>query len=170
MAISTPNELFVHELENIYSAEQVFLRNMQDMHRMAHNSNLKQMLQQHISGATEQVKNLDNAFRELGQQPQHIKCEGAEGIVNEFKTTARQVQNPQLLDLAILGAWEKGEVYEMATYRGLVEKAQMMGKSTLAQVLQRNLSDELSTLQEIAETGKDIESQVIRGSQGQAAA
>ncbi len=43
----------------------------------------------------------------------------------------------------ILGAAAKTEHYEMACYRGLIARAQMMGHTEVAQILQQNLQQDL---------------------------
>jgi ferritin-like metal-binding protein YciE len=140
--IKTMHESFLHELSDTYDAEKQFTQAMQKMLSMAQNPQVKQGLQQHIGETEQQIKNLDQVFSSLGASPEKISCKGAAGIVNEFTSTASDVKAQELLDGFIVGAGLKGEHYEIATYRCLVEKANLMKHTDAARLLQENLKME----------------------------
>jgi len=66
---------------------------------------------------------------ELGLQPDRTTCDGAKGIVTEGQKLFKQTSDaPELLDCAIAGAASKVEHYEIATYRGMIQSADLMGQ------------------------------------------
>lgn len=130
---------------------------------MAHDARVKQMLDQHIKQAQQQVKNLEQTFREVGEQPRPVKCQGAEGVIQEFRSGAKEIEDAQLLDLYILGAWDKAEHYEIATYRDLVDVANLLGNTRADQLLGKNLSDQENSAKTIEKVEHDLGKQVIGG-------
>jgi ferritin-like metal-binding protein YciE len=155
--------MFLYDLSVTLGAEQTMLKGMQEMHRMAQSAPVKQMISQHINESQQQVNNLQQVFGELGQQPMQVPCMAAQGLLDDFRTMARQTQDPALIDLAILGTWSKGEHLEIAAYRSMVEKAQLMGNQRIVQTLQRVLSDEEKTARMVEQAGRDLGQQVIGG-------
>jgi ferritin-like metal-binding protein YciE len=147
--IKTMHESFLHELSDAYDAEQQFTQAMQKMMSMAQNPRVKQGLQQHITQTEQQIKNLDQVFSSLGASPEKISCKGAAGIVNEFTSTAKEIKEQDLLDGFIVGAGLKAEHYEIATYRCLVEKANVMKHNEAARLLGENLKMEESFAQDL---------------------
>lgn len=149
MSIKTLDEKFQHELADIYDAEHQFLKAQQQMLQQASDATVKQLLTEHISQTEQQIKNLEQIFESLGQRPKREKCQGAAGIVSEGQKLLKEVEGAALIDLAIAGAAAKVEHYEIATYRGLVEGAKVMGNRDVERLLQENLKQEEQTAQKI---------------------
>ncbi len=146
MAIHDLNEKFAHELGDIYDAEHRFLEAQKEMLAKASAPQLKSMIQQHIQQTEQQIRNLEEIHSLLGHKPQRVKCDAATGLVTEGqKTTKAAADNPAVLDCVIASALAKVEHYEIASYRGLVTGAQMMGQQEILQLLQQNLLQEEQT-------------------------
>lgn len=146
MAINNLQEKFIHELGDIYDAEDQFLKGQQEMLQNASDSSLQQMIQKHMQQTEQQINNLDQVFGLLGQKPQLVICDGARGLVTEAQKTMKETADvPQIRDCAIAGAAEKVEHYEIASYRGLITGAQLMGQEQIISLLQQNLQQEEST-------------------------
>ncbi|HEU4329247.1 MAG TPA: DUF892 family protein [Roseiflexaceae bacterium] len=146
MAINDLNQKFAHELGDIYDAEHRFLDAQKEMLNLASAPQLKSMIQQHIQQTEQQIRNLDEIHNHLGKKPQRVKCDAAAGLVSEGqKTTKEAAGNPSVLDCVIAGSLAKVEHYEVASYRGLVTGAQMMGQQDILQLLQQNLQQEEQT-------------------------
>jgi ferritin-like metal-binding protein YciE len=149
MSIRTLDEKFSHEVGDIYDAENQFLQAMQQMLPMATDQNLKGMIQQHIQQTQQQIQNIEQIYSLLGQQPQRVKCQAAAGLVAEAQKTVQEAETPELRDCLIAGSQAKSEHYEVASYRGLIAGAQMMGNNEILRLLQQNLQQEEQTAQMI---------------------
>lgn len=150
MAIKNLNEKFIHELGDIYDAEHRFLEAQQEMLSQANNSTVKTMLQEHIEQTEQQIKNLEQAYSVLGEKPKRVKCDAAAGLVSEGQKTMKEAAgNPAILDCVIAGAAAKVEHYEVASYRGLIEGARIMGQDQVLQLLQKNLQQEEQTAKRV---------------------
>jgi ferritin-like metal-binding protein YciE len=148
VAINNLSDKFMHELGDIYDAEHQFLKGQQEMLQNASSPQLQQMIQQHIQQTQQQIKNLDQVFSILGQQPERVMCDGAKGIVSEGQKGMNETHgNNAVRDVAIAGAASRVEHYEIAVYRGLITAADLMGRQDIVSLLQQNLEQEESTAQ-----------------------
>lgn len=166
MAIKTLEEKMLHELADIYDAEHQFLEAQQQMISQANADTIKTMLKEHIQQTEQQIKNLEQVFQALGQQPKREKCSGASGIVSEGNKLLKAVSgNPALIDLAIAGSQAKVEHYEVASYRGLVMGAEQMGQQQILSLLQENLQQEEQTAQRVEQSTPQLIQQAMSSMQ-----
>lgn len=142
--IDSTDKFFQHELGDIYDAEHQFLNAMQEMLQNAQDATLKQMLTTHIQQTKGQITNLEQVFQLLGQPAQRVMCDGAKGLVSEGQKGMKDTSGG-IEDVAIAGAADRVEHYEIAAYRGLIEGAQLMGQQQVVSLLQQNLNQEEET-------------------------
>jgi ferritin-like metal-binding protein YciE len=89
-----------------------------------------------------------------------MKCKGAAGLIAEYKGTAKDVKVPELLDGFICGAGVKAEHYEIESYKGLVDKAELMGHARVAALLSKNLEMEEAFAAHMEQLEKQLGQQV----------
>lgn len=166
MAIKNLEEKMLHEVCDIYDAEHQFLEAQQQMIQKANAGQVKSMLQEHIQQTEQQIRNLEQVFQSLGQQPKREKCAAAAGLVSEGQKLLKEVEgNPQLIDLAIAGSQSKVEHYEIASYRGLITGAQQMGQQEIVTLLQQNLQQEEQTAQKVEQSTPQLVQQAMSSKQ-----
>ena len=166
MAISNQEEFFAYELSAAYSAEQTLQKGTMEMRDRAQDSHLRQLLDEHVNDSQKQIKELERAFKEMGRQPRYVRCHFAEGLIEDFRATASQVNDVRMIDLAILGGWSKAEHVEIAVYRGLCEKAELMGNERVYDILKSILAAEERTAKTIERTSENMGKRVIGKSGG----
>ena len=160
--IKTLHEAFVHELGDMYDGEHQFTQAMQTMMGMAKSPEVKAGLQEHLAETEKQIKNLEKAFKSVGEKAERVPCKGAAGLVNEFKSAAKEFKSPDLLDGLIVDAGAKAEHYEMASYKGLVEKAELMGHKEAAKLLEENLGMEEKFAKKLEALDKRLGKQLVK--------
>jgi ferritin-like metal-binding protein YciE len=160
--IKTMQASFLHELSDTYSAEHQLTEAMQGMLELATNLQVKQGLQRHIAETKQQIKNIDQVFKSFAQTPEDVVCKGAAGIISEFKSGAKDIREPALLDGFIVAGGLKGEHYEIATYRFLVAKAQLLGHADAAQLLEDNLQMEERFAVQLEQVDKQLGQELVR--------
>jgi len=145
MAISTMQDLIMDQLGDIYDAEHRFLKGQQEMLQNATNEQLRQGIQLHIEQSQHQVRNLEQVFSLMGQQPKGVTCEASKGLVTEARKDMGEAQPGPIADVLIAGAASRVEHYEIAAYTGLLAGAQLMGQQQAVSLLQENLMQEQQT-------------------------
>lgn len=149
MAMNSPRDLFVHEMSDIYDAEQRILQMLPKMASESNNQQVKSALQDHERETRQQVTNLEQCFQILGVQPTRTTCHAISGLKQEHDDFLKENPNDDIKTMFDLGAAAKTEHYEIASYRGLVDKAKMMGESKCANLLSQNLQQEESMAQRV---------------------
>ena len=140
--IKTLNDLFVHQLKDIYYAENRIAKTLPDMVKKATNPELKQAFELHLSQTETHIKNVEEVFRMHGVEVEAVTCPAIDGIIKEADEVAGEVADKQVLDAALIAAAQAVEHYEMTRYGTLVAWAKRLGRADCASVLEKNLKDE----------------------------
>jgi ferritin-like metal-binding protein YciE len=149
MAIKTTQEKYLHELGDIYDAENRFLKGQQEMLQAATDATLKAGIEKHIAESEQQVANLEQVFQLLGEKAKAEPCDAAKGIVTEGQKNLKEAGTDEIRDCLIGSSLMKVEHYEIVSYRGLIVGAQAMGNKEVAALLQQNLQQEEKTAQQL---------------------
>jgi len=145
--ITNTQELFLHELAEIYDAEHRFLEGQAVMVDRATDDELQSSIRNHILQTRQHIRNLEQVFRELGEESRRETNEVAQGLVSEAQTSMQETESDVLRDCAIDAAVIKVEHFEIASYRSLVTGARLMGQSKVVDLLNANLGQEEETAQ-----------------------
>ena len=161
MTVKTIEELFVHELSDIYSAEKQLTRALPRLARAADNPALADGFQLHLEETQGQIERIDKIVELLDIRLKRIKCAAMEGLVEEGKDVIDSIEAGPLRDAALIGGAQKVEHYEIATYGTLCEWAREMGHEDVAKTLDMTLKEEHKTdeiLTAVAEGSVNVES------------
>jgi ferritin-like metal-binding protein YciE len=166
MPIANMQELTVHELCEIYDAEHRFVEGQEEMIQMASDQDLQSSIHQHLEQTRGHIRNLEQVFSQLGEEPRRETNAVAQGLVSEAQEGIQEAQNDAIRDCAIVAAVMKVEHFEMGSYRGLITGAEQMGQQEVANLLSENLREEEETAQ-IAEQSAPELIQKAMGQEGQ---
>ena len=149
MPVASTQELLLHELCELYDAEHRFLEGQVEMVHRATDGELQSSIENHIYQTRQHIRNLEQFFRELGEEPRRETNEVARGLVSEAQEGIEEAQSDALRDCVIDAAVVKVEHFEIGSYRGLISWARlMMGESMVVDdLLQTNLQQEEETAQ-----------------------
>jgi ferritin-like metal-binding protein YciE len=149
MAMQTIEELFEHELKDIYGAEQSLLDALEQMAGESSDREIKKAYTQHRKETQGQIKRLDKIFKMIGQKGEAETCPGMEGLIKEKKAFMREKPSPELLEFYNIGASQKVERYEITAYENLIDMAEKLGLSDAVEFLEQNLQEEEATLNKL---------------------
>jgi ferritin-like metal-binding protein YciE len=143
--IKTLNDLFVHQLKDVYYAENRIAKTLPEMIKKATNPELKQGFELHLTQTETHIKNVEEVFRMHGVEVEAVTCPAIDGIIKEADEVAGEVADKQVLDAALIAAAQAVEHYEMTRYGTLIAWAKKLGRADCASVLEKNLKDEKDT-------------------------
>ena len=169
MKIDNLQKLLVDELKDIYDAEHQLLDALPKMSEAASSPELKRAFTQHRQETQGQVRRLEQVFRGFGKEPERKTCEGMKGLLEEGKEFLEADGDKDAIDAALIGAAQKVEHYEMATYGTLRTFALTLGRRDEAQLLQETLDEEAAAdekLTDIAISGVNPEATEGNGHSG----
>jgi len=155
--MTTPEELFEHELQDIYYAEKTIAQMLPTLAREATSNALSRAFETHLKETRGQIDNLERVFSELGKRAKGEKCPGIEGLKEEHdKFMKEETPSADIRDLFLTGAAARTEHYEIAAYTGLVAQARALGETDAAKLLSENLKQEKEALKKVETISKDL--------------
>ena len=140
--IQSMDDLFVHQLQDIYYAENQILQALPRMIAMARDPQLRQALERHMDETRTHVTRLEQVFRMHGSEPKGVDCPAIDGIMEEADEISGEIADDSVADAAIIASAQAVEHYEMTRYGTLVAWAKELGRQDCAQVLSETLEEE----------------------------
>ncbi|KQR50125.1 ferritin-like domain-containing protein [Acidovorax sp. Leaf160] len=154
MAIKTVADLLLHELSDTYSAEKQMTKSLPRMARAANDIELAQAFLDHLEETRAQVERIDQVVELLGLKLKRIKCAAMEGLVEEGKDLIDGIEKGPVLDVALIGAAQKVEHYEIASYTTLITLASKLGYTAALPLLEASLAEEKATDEKLGLLGQ----------------
>src|SRR6202021_1357392 len=143
--IKTMDDLFVHQLQDIYYAEKQLAKALPKMAEKATDKQLKQVFLSHLEETTTHVQRLEQVFQMIGTQVKAVDCPAIDGIIEEADEVAGEVADKSVLDAALINAGQAAEHYEITRYGSLIAWAKQLGRADCASILQKTLDEERAT-------------------------
>jgi ferritin-like metal-binding protein YciE len=153
-------ELFLHGLKDIYWAEKALTKAIPKLSTEASSQKLKSALNEHLEQTKGHVDRLEKVFSALGEPVEAVKCDGMEGLIKEGDGVVKETEPGAVRDAGIIGACQKVEHYEIATYGTLAAYAKLMNEKEALSLLLKTLGEEKKSdqlLSAIADTHLNAE-------------
>jgi ferritin-like metal-binding protein YciE len=145
MTATTLNDLFIHALSDVYSAEKQLTKALPKMARAATNPELAAAFTTHLEETRGQVERIDRVVEVSELKLKRIKCVAMEGLVEEGQEQIDEIEKGPILDAALIAAAQKVEHYEIASYGTLATLAKKLGYSDGMKLLLATLEEEKAT-------------------------
>ncbi|PIQ20174.1 MAG: hypothetical protein COW65_16565 [Cytophagales bacterium CG18_big_fil_WC_8_21_14_2_50_42_9] len=145
MELKTLNDLLIHQLKDLYGAEQQLLKAMPKMQKEATSEQLKAAFTQHMNETQNQVTRLEKVFQSLGLEPEAEKCKAMEGLLKEAEDFISQDADKEVMDAGLIASAQRVEHYEIAGYGTACTYAKFLGHTQAYELLKETLSEEKQT-------------------------
>ena len=148
------NELFEHQLKDLYSAETQLIEALPKMASNANDSKLKDAFKSHLEETKGQKKRLEEICGELDIDPEGEKCKAMEGLIKEAESFIEEAGDDDVMDAGLIAEAQRVEHYEISGYGTAVRYAKELGHDDIADKLQETLDEEYDadqTLDDLAE-------------------
>ncbi len=114
--LSNLQDLFIHELRDLYSAEKQLVTALPKMAQKATSTDLKEAFNHHLNQTRNHVTRLDEIFSHLGTTGAGKECEAMKGLIKEGEDVMSASGNSDVKDAALIAAAQRVEHYEIAGY------------------------------------------------------
>ena len=161
--IATLQDLYVHQLQDIYYAEQQITKALPKMIDKATDPQLRQGFELHLRETENQIERLKQVFELEGMAPKGVTCPAIDGIIKDANEVAGEIADKRVLDAGLTAAAQAVEHYEIARYGTLIAWARQLGKSQVASILEETLAEEKATndkLTQLAEGGINADAEM----------
>ena len=137
-------ELLVDQLRDILHAEKQLVKALPKMAKAARSAQLKRLFEIHLEETEAQVERLNECFGILGTAARAKPCKGMMGLVEEGEEVIAESKKKDdaAADLALIGAAQRVEHYEMSGYSTARNLAQQLHHSAIVQHLSKSLAEE----------------------------
>lgn len=149
-------ELFLHQLKDLYDAEHRLIDALPKMKEKASCAALKEAFDSHLQETERQIERLEMIFENLGEEAERVKCKAMAGLIAEGDEVLDATGDADVLDAALIAAAQRVEHYEIAGYGTARAFARRLGNTYAAELLQQSLAEEGAAdhkLTSIAEKG-----------------
>ena len=157
MTVNTLEELFEHELEDIYFAENKLLDVLDELAEQTEDEEIAQAFRDHREETEGHIDRVEQVFDMIGEPPEEEECKGIEGLVAEHDDFMEEDPDQAVADVFNLVAGQKTEHYEIAAYGNLAVLADRLGMDEAGDILHENLEEEEEALSTLASLTEDYD-------------
>ncbi|MBR0883755.1 Mn-containing catalase [Bradyrhizobium japonicum] len=138
------DDLLIDQLRDLLHAEKQLTKALPQMIEAARYDQLRELFTVHLAETETQIERLDECFELLGKKPRVKSCKGMQGLVEEGDEVIKDgaKKDDAAADLALIGAAQRIEHYEIAGYTAARNLAQQLRHSAVVALLSKNLAEE----------------------------
>src|SRR5256714_898416 len=156
MELETLKDLYVHELKDLYSAENQLIKALPKMAKAAKSRKLASGFKNHLEQTKRHAKRLEQILKSHEQSTRAPKCEGMQGLIAEGDKMAKEDAEDEVRDAGLIAAAQRVEHYEIAGYGCARTYAELLGDTEGARLLQQTLDEEGATNKKLTELAKTL--------------
>jgi len=145
MKLQNLENLFLHEIKDLFSAEKQLIRALPKMAKGASSEQLRAAFEEHLEQTKVHVERLEKVFSIIDKTARAEHCKAMEGLIEEGSDLLEQDGSPAVKDAGLIGAAQKVEHYEIAAYGTVRTLAEQLGKDDAVELLQQTLDEEKET-------------------------
>jgi ferritin-like metal-binding protein YciE len=160
MQMENLQDLMKEDLKDVLHAENQIIKALPKMIKTASNPQLQQAFQMHLEQTKGHVSRIEEVMGMMGMPVKGKTCKAMQGIIEEGKEVMGEDAEDDVMDAALIGAAQKVEHYEIATYGTLCTYAELLGLRDAKRLLGQNLEEEKQTdakLTQLAESVINLE-------------
>ena len=137
-------DLLLDELRDILHAEKQLTKALPKMAQAARFDQLRELFELHLGETETQIERINECFELLGKSARAKPCKGMMGLVEEGQEIMAEGEQKEdaAADLALIGAAQRIEHYEIAGYTTARNLAQRLRHSAIVSLLSKSLAEE----------------------------
>lgn len=145
-------DLYVEQLQDLYSAESQLETALPKMANKAHLPELKRAFETHLQETREHKRRLEQVFNMLGKKPSGKTCKAMEGIIKEADNFIdethpfiRSDSPAEVIDAGLIAEAQRAEHYEISGYGTVATYAETLGRKNEHNLLGMTIAEEKKT-------------------------
>ena len=135
-------DLFHHQLKDLYSAETQLVDALPKMEQEANDKKLKEAFSDHLEETKKHVERLKDIGKDLDIKLTGETCKGMKGLISEAQSFISEEAEDKVRDAGIIADAQRVEHYEISAYGTVIEYAKALGKKEAARLLKETLKEE----------------------------
>lgn len=152
MQLTTLQDVFIHILSDVYSAEKQLVTALSKLANEAEHPELVTGFQEHLEQTRGHIDRIDQLVEnESDIELINMTCAAMEGLIKEADEIIECTEKGNVRDAALIAAAQKVEHYEIATYGTLCTLADQLGYDDASDLLAETLEEEKVTDQKLTD-------------------
>ena len=156
MHMENLEDLMKEELKDVLNAENQIIKALPKMIKKASHEELKSAFEEHLEQTKGQVERVEQVMEMLGMPARGKTCKAMKGIIEEGQEMMSEDAEEDVMDAALIGAAQKVEHYEIATYGTLCTYADLLGLQEAKKLLGQTLDEEKETDERLSELAERL--------------
>ena len=154
--VSTLEELFIEQLQDLHSAETQLIDALPKMAEAASDSKLKAGFLQHLEQTKGHAARLEEILTSYDANPKGKTCKAMEGLVKEGSEAINEFSTHEFKDAALIAAAQRVEHYEIAGYGTVKTYASLLDDTHAEELLSETLDEEFEADQTLTALAKSL--------------
>jgi len=142
MKLESLEQLYVEQLQDLYSAEDQIIAALPRMVSKSSSPSLRQIFEKHLKQTRGQIDRLEEIFDEMGEAPKGPESKGMKGLLAGSEDSIQANTEPEVRDAALAAAAQRVEHYEIAGYGTARTYAELLGQHRHSELLQQTIEEE----------------------------
>lgn len=159
MKLESLHDLYIHELQDLHSAESQIKTALPKAIRAAKCDELKTALEEHLEVTKGHVERLNTILKRHGAKSGREKCQGMEGLLAEAESMLERTGDDVIFDLGIIAACQRVEHYEISGYGTARAYAVKLSEEEDVSLLAETLEEESAADDELTGIATMLQSQ-----------
>lgn len=134
--------LYIRQLRLLLSAEEQIVRSLPTMAGTAVDSQLKQAFESHKQETEVHITRLRSILENIAGAAEPIRCKVLTALIDEAEDQVKSCSHESVCDAALIAGAQRIEHYEIATYGALRHFAQVLGRTSDAEILDHTIHEE----------------------------
>ena len=155
MELETLKDLYIHELKDLYSAENQIIKALPKMAKAATSAKLVSGFNKHLEETKEHAARLEKILKSHDETTRGPKCKGMEGVIKEGDEMIKEDAEDDVRDAGLISAAQRVEHYEMAGYGTARTYAKLLGDNNGAKLIAKDTRRGRRHRQKTYRTGSD---------------
>lgn len=155
MKLQTLQDLLVHELKDLYSAETQLVKALPKMVQAATNDALKAGFEEHLEETKNHITRLDQIAKSFDCKLTGHRCKAMEGLIEEGGELISEDAEDTVRDAGLIGAAQRVEHYEIAGYGTARALAECLGFDEAVRLLSETLAEEKAADEKLTELAEN---------------
>jgi len=156
MELQSLQDLYIHELKDLFSAENQLIKALPKMARAATSPKLMDGFRNHLEQTKEHAARLEQILDSHDETTRGPKCKGMEGLLKEGAEMIKEDAEDDVRDAGLISAAQRVEHYEIAGYGTARTYAKLLGDNKGAKLLQQTLDEEGATDKKLTQLAERI--------------
>ncbi|CAH8283462.1 ferritin-like metal-binding protein YciE [Mariniflexile fucanivorans] len=140
--MKTLEDLFEHQLKDLYSAESQLIEALPKVAKKANDSKLKKAFEDHLEETKGHKKRLEEICDALSISAGGETCKAMKGLIKETESFMDEADDKEVMDAGLIAEAQRVEHYEISGYGTAVRYAKELGHNDIASKLQKTLDEE----------------------------